>query len=136
MRLVVTRIHVWPAAKVGALLGCLSGFLIGIAIVLIGSTLAPLGQLLDRPVNGIGFSGVVLISLANGALWCSAFAAGAALYNMAALWGAHLILTAKSSEEETRSNQETSAVRTDSSALDNCSFATKTFEDGPRQHTP
>ncbi len=135
MRLVVTRVHVWPAAKVGAVLGCLSGLLAGIAFVLIGSALAPLGHILDQPVNGIGVSGVVLITLANGSLWCSVFAAGAALYNLSARLGANAVFSAECGEKDTPLNQESSPVRTDSSALDNCSFAARTFEDRPRKHT-
>ncbi|HOT37765.1 MAG TPA: hypothetical protein PLT86_13980 [Candidatus Latescibacteria bacterium] len=135
MRLVITRVHVWPAAKVGAVLGCLSGLIFGVTFVLIGSALSPLGQILDQPVNGIGVSGVVLITLANGSLWCSTFAAGAALYNLAARLGANVAFTAKSPAEEAPSGQESSTERNDPSGLDNCSFATRTFKGGSGEHT-
>lgn len=135
MRLVITRVHVWPAAKVGAVLGCLSGLIFGVTFVLIGSALSPLGQILDQPVNGIGVSGVVLITLANGSLWCSAFAAGAALYNLSVRLGANTVFTAESSEKDTAPNQESSSVRTDSCALGSPSFAARTFEERPRKQT-
>jgi hypothetical protein len=90
MEYAISRIHVWSAAKVGAILGCLIGLILGTLGFVLTSLLAPLGQFFDQPIEPIGMAGVVLITLLNGSAFCCLFAVISASYNLTARLGAAL----------------------------------------------
>ena len=126
MEYAISRIHIWPAAKVGAILGCVIGLVLGVLGFLLTSLLAPLGQFLDQPIEPIGISGVILISLLNGSACCCLFVVIAALYNLTARLGAVLRVTVGSSaaaSAPTRSERDKSAL----SSMNGTSFDSETF---------